>query len=158
MECLCVKCLNFSHIIDALKTIGLNVPWRALLNVLTSICPILVDKEKFGLLSTNNSSKIKIPVQKKSAITFGSIKEVEFTSKSLCVKTKCIMKFENNTREIKHDPNKYLMDVNNVPCDLSVESVILYSDPSCMFRECDMCGVNVLNSQLIAQNHNIQHM
>ena len=125
MECLCVKCLNFSHIIDALKAIGLHIPQRALLNVLASICPILVDKDKFGPLPSNNSSKIEVPVQKKSAITFGSIEEVEFTSKSLNVKTKCITKVENNTREIKHDPNKYLMDVNNAPSDLSVESVVV---------------------------------
>ena len=87
--------------------------------------------------------------------TFGSIKEVEFTSKSLNVKTKHITKVENNTREIKHDPNKYLMNVKNTPSDLSVESFVLNSDPRCMFRECDMCGVNKLNSQFIAQNPNI---
>ena len=124
MKCLCVKCLNFSHIIDALKAISLHVPWSTLLNVLGSICPILVDKEKFGPLPSSNSSKIEIPVQKKSAITFGSIKEVEFTLKSLSIKTKHISKVENNTREIKHDPNKYLMDVNNAPFDLSVELVV----------------------------------
>ena len=50
------------------------------------------------------------------------------------------------------------MDVNNAPSDLSVESVVLYSDPTCMFTECDMCGVNKLNSQLIAQNPKIQQM
>ena len=121
MEYLCVKCLNFSHVIDALKAIGLHVPQRAFLNVLARICPILFDKDKFGPLPSNNYSKIEVPVQKKSAITFESIKEVEFTSKSLNVKTKCITKVENNTREIKHDPNKYLMDVNNTPSDLSVE-------------------------------------
>ena len=68
------------------------------------------------------------------------------------------MKVENNTRKIKHDPNKYLMDVNNASSDLSVESVVLYSDPSCMFGKCDMCGMNKWNSQLIAQNPNIQQM
>ena len=123
MKCLCVKYLNFSHVIDALKAIGLHVPQRALLNVLAIICPILVAKEKFGPLLSNNSSKTEIPVQKKSVITFGSIKEVEFTSKSLNVKTKHITK--NNSREIKHDPNKYLMGGNNASSDLSVESVVL---------------------------------
>ena len=85
MECSCVKCLNFSHIIDALKAIGLHVPQRAILNVLCTICPILVDKDKFGPQHCNNTFKINVPVQKKSAITFGNIEEVEFTSK----KVKC---------------------------------------------------------------------
>ena len=115
MECLCVKCLNFSHIIDALKAISLQVPQRALLNVLASICPILVDKEKIGPLISNNSSKIEIPVQKESAIAFGSIEEVEFTSKSLNVKTKHIMKVLklNAFQKLKITPEKLSMAQTN---------------------------------------------
>ena len=79
MECLCVKCLNFSHVIDALKAIGLHVPQRAILSVLCTICPILLNKHKLGPQHYNDSCKIDVPAERKTAITFGNIEEVKFT-------------------------------------------------------------------------------
>ena len=45
IECLCVKCLNFSLLVDTLRVAGITVRRRAILNVIASICPFLVDKD-----------------------------------------------------------------------------------------------------------------
>ena len=59
---------------------------------------------------------------------------------------------------IKHDPNKFILDVNNAPPDLSVKTIVLNCHSGCMFRECDMCGVKKLNSKFLEQNSDIWHM
>ena len=45
IECLSVKCLNFPLLVDTLRVAGIRVMRRAVLNVITSICPLLVDKD-----------------------------------------------------------------------------------------------------------------
>ena len=46
MECLCVKCLNLSHLIDSPRAACIVVEKRATLNVMASICLFLVNRNE----------------------------------------------------------------------------------------------------------------
>ena len=63
IECLCVKCWNFSLLVDALRVAGITVRRRAVLNVIASICPFLVDKDEvekvLEVLPEENTEKEK---------------------------------------------------------------------------------------------------
>ena len=61
MECLCVKYLNFSLIIDALHALDIVFHQRSILNVLSTVCPFLVHKSDLDELPVN--SPPKTPVQ-----------------------------------------------------------------------------------------------
>ena len=79
IECLCVKCLNFSLLVDALRVAGIIVKRRAILNVIASICPFLVDKDDLDkipeVLPQENTNK-KNP--KTKGIQFGTIDHIEY--------------------------------------------------------------------------------
>ena len=72
MECLCVKCLNFSLIVDALHALDIVVHRRSILNVVSTICPFLVHKHDLEEFPVNSSPRSLVqPFVKPTCITFG---------------------------------------------------------------------------------------
>lgn len=156
MECLCVKCLNATNIMDALKAAGIKLPSRIIINILTSICAFLVDKDEVTPLLTKQEVR-QTPSSNTKKIQFGHFEEVEYTNTSFSVTNRQKIKSVNRSNgvETKHDPNKYLLSARNAPEDLSARAVVLNCNPSCMFRECDVCGVHKLNTELLLENPNL---
>ena len=78
IECLCVECLNFSLLVDALRVAGIAVRRRAILNVIASICPFLVEKDAVDkipkVLPQENTEKKNA---KSTMIQFGAIDHIE---------------------------------------------------------------------------------
>lgn len=79
IECPCVKCLNFSLLVDALRVAGIIVKERAILNVIASICPFLVEKDNLDkipeVLPQENTNK-KNP--KTKGIQFRTSDHIEY--------------------------------------------------------------------------------
>ena len=72
MECLCVKCLNFSLIVDTLHALDIVVHQRSILNVVSTICPFLVHKDDLEEYPVNSSPRSLVqPFVKPTSITFG---------------------------------------------------------------------------------------
>ena len=59
MECLCVKCLNTVHTIEALRAARVVVPQCVVMNILMSVCPFLVDKCAMSCTVHSNSVEDK---------------------------------------------------------------------------------------------------
>ena len=59
VECLCVKCLNTVHTIEALRAAGIIVPQYVVMNILMSVCPFLVDKCTMNCTVHSNSVEDK---------------------------------------------------------------------------------------------------
>ena len=66
--------MNFSLLVDALRVAGITVRRRAILNVIASICPFLVDKDAVDkipeVLPQENTEKKNV---KSTMIQFGAI-------------------------------------------------------------------------------------
>ena len=79
MECLCVKCLNFSLIVDSLHALDIVVHQRSILNVVSTICPFLVHKNDLEELPVNSSlANLVQPSVKPTSIMFGHTEHVKF--------------------------------------------------------------------------------
>ena len=59
MECLCVKCLNTTHTIEALRAAGVVVLQCVVMNILMSVCSFLVDKCAMNCTVHSNSVEDK---------------------------------------------------------------------------------------------------
>ena len=151
MECLCVKCLNFSLIIDALHALDIVVHQRSILNVVSTICPFLVQKSDLDELPVNSPPKTLVqPSIKPTTIQFGHTGLAEFDYDTICINRKGIQDISNiKHAEMKYDPNKFLITESNVPEKISVETVIMNSSPNCIMRNCNQCGVHKLVHKLL---------
>ena len=110
IECLCVKCLNFSLLVDALRVAGITVRRRAVLNVIASICLFLVNKDEvekvLEVLPEDNTEKKNA---KGRTIQFGAIDCIEYEAESFKFLRKSSSTVSNNSgKEYKHNPNKFL--------------------------------------------------
>ena len=157
MGCLCVKCLNFSLIIDALHALDIVVHQRSILNVVSTICPFLVPKSDLDELPVNSPPKTLVqPSVKLTTIQFGHTELAEFHYDTIHIKRKGIQDISNvKHAEMKHDPNKFLVTQSNVPEKISVETVIMNSSPNCIMRNCNQCGVHKLYETLVRDNPDI---
>ena len=151
MECLCVKCLNFSLIIDPLHTLDIVVHQRSILNVVSTICPFLAPKRDLDELPVSSPPKTLVqPSVKLTTIQFGHTELAEFDYDTICINRKGIQDISNiKHAEMKHDPNKFLITQSNVPEKISVESIIMNSFPNCIMRNCNQCGVHKLYETLV---------
>lgn len=153
MECLCVKCLNLSLLIDALNALDIVVQRRSILNVVSSICPFLVNKNDLHDLPQESPQTCLKPAVKKTTIKFGNIEVAEFDYNSIKVNRKTIEGITNAPKpDKKHDPNKFLISGHNVPENISVETVVRNSSPHCIMRNCNQCGVHLLYEQIVRDN------
>ena len=110
IECLCVKCLNFSLLVDVLRVAGITVRRRAILNVIVSICPFLVDKDAVEtipeVLPQENTEKKNT---KSTMIQYGAIDRIEYEVESFKFIRKSSSTVSNDSgEEYKHDPNVFL--------------------------------------------------
>lgn len=155
MECLCVKCLNMSNLIDALKAAGVTVQRRAIQNVIASICPFLVHKK--DIEGDPKPIQQESCQQKTTVIRFGKLEQAEFDKDTLKLGKISNTTITNNVRSDgkKHDPNMFLIGSQNAPQDITVETVVTNSRPECMFRECNNCGVHKLFHKLDKDNPNM---
>ena len=157
IECLCVKCLNFSLLVDALRVAGITVRRRAVLNVIASICPFLVDKDDLEkipeVLPEENTEKKNA---KSRTIQFGAIDHIEYEAESFKFFRKCSSTVSNDSgKEYKHDPNKFLLGFANVPENVPVEILIKNAFTECIFQNCSSCGVHKLFQTLCQMNLDI---
>lgn len=159
MECLCVKCLNISHLIDALRAANVVVERRAILNVIASICPFLMDKDDLQEIPLQSSEYVESNESSTDnhVIHFGKVETIEYDNKFGQIEKKTVSSITNDTTNIekKHDPNKFLVNSNNAPGNISTELVIKNCSPACMFRECDQCGVSLLYEKIQQDNPNL---
>ena len=158
MECLCVKCLNLSHLIDVLRVAHTVMEKRAILNVMASICPILINRneldkplEEIEADSSQNDKLMKDPV-----IHFCNIEQVQLDDKSFKFRKKANSTISNDVKEEskKHHPNKFLLGSQNAPQNLLVKTVVLNCKQACMFRECNKCGFHKLFQKTHEDNEN----
>ena len=157
IECLCVKCLNFSLLVDALRVAGITVRRRAILNVIASICLFLVDKDAVDkipeVLPQENTEKKNA---KSTMIQFGAIDHIEYEAESFKFIRKSSSTVSNNSgKEYKHDPNKFLLGFANVPENLPVEILIRNALIECIFWNCSNCGVHKFFKTLCQMNLDI---
>ena len=159
MECLCVKCLNISHLIDALLAVGVVVDRRAILHVIASICPFHMDKDYFQDIDVQKSEDVdaKKSSTQKHVIQFGKVETIEYDTNSGQIQNTSQSSITNEGTQIekKHDPNKFLLNSNNAPGNISTELVIKNCSPACMFRECDQCGVHLLYQKIHQNNEKL---
>ena len=59
MECMCVKCLNTVHTIEALRAAGVVILQCVVMNILMSVCPFLVGKCAVSCTVHSNSVEDK---------------------------------------------------------------------------------------------------
>ena len=154
MECLCVKCLNFSLIVDALHTLDIVVHQRSILNVVSTICPFLVHKDDLEEYPVNSSPRSLVqPFVKPTSITFGHTELAEFDYEMIKINRKGIEDITNvRQSEVKHHPDKLLITVDNIHEKIPVETVIMNSSPNCIMRNCNQCGVHKLYETIIRDN------
>ena len=156
MECLCMKCLNFAGFIDALISAGVKMERRAVLNVIFSICPFLVNKNEItGTPACIQPSKPHN--EKKAIVSFGTTEEIQFEQHTFnfCNKSKKPISNDNVSSPKKHDPDYYLIGSENAPVDITTETVVLNAARNCMFRECTSCGVHEVFHKLVRDNPNL---
>ena len=107
----CVKCLNLSHLIDALRAAHIVVEKRAILNVIASIFSFMINrneiKEPLEEIEADSSQHNKLT--KDPVIHFGNIEQVEFNEKSFKFRKKVNSTISNDVKEEskKYDPNKF---------------------------------------------------
>ena len=154
MECLCVKCLNFSLIVDALHALDIVVHQRSILNVVSTICPFLVHKDDLEEYPVNSSPRSLVqPFMKPTSITFGHTELAEFDYDTIKINRKGIEDITNvRQSEVKHHPDKLLITVDNIHEKIPVETVIMNSSPNCIMRNCNQCGVHKLYETIIRDN------
>ena len=148
--------MNFSLLVDALRVAGITVRRRAILNVIASICPFLVDKDAVDkipeVLPQENTEKKNA----KSTIQFGAIDHIEYEAESFKFIRKSSSTVSNDSgKEYKHDPNKFLLGFANVPENLPVEILIRNASIECIFQNCSNCGVHKFFETLCQMNLNI---
>ena len=124
MECLCVKCLNLSHLIDALRAEHIVVDKRATLNVMASVCPFLINRNKLKepLEEIEEDSSQNVKLMKDRVIQFGNNEQVEFNEKSFKFGKKANSIICNDVKgeSKKHDANKFF--VGFLKCSLKLLS------------------------------------
>ena len=157
MECLCVKCLNFSLIIDALSALDITVHRRSILNVVASICPFLVHKSDLDEFPEKSSpASLVQPSVKATSIKFGHTELAEFDYETIKINRKGLQDISNVKQpEIKHDPDKFLITERNVPEKIRTETVIINSSPNCIMRNCNQCGIHKLYETIVRDNPHI---
>ena len=157
MKCLCVKCLNTVHTIEALRAAGVVVPQHVVMNILMSVCPFLVDKCAMSCTVHSNSVEDKKQTSPKNTrIQFCHVEQAEYTNNSLnVISRKKVIVTNNEPNEKKHDPNKLLLGYENAPEDLSSDIVNNNCNTARIFRECDTCGLHKVYEQILLQNPNI---
>ena len=157
MECLCVKCLNTVHTIEALRAAGVIVPQRVVMNILMSVCPFLVDKCAMNCTVHSNSVEDKKQTAPKNThIQFCHVEQAQYTNNNLnVINRKKVIVTNNEPKEKKHDPNKLLLGYENAPEDLSSDIVINNCNTAYIFRECNTCGLHKVYEHILLQNPNV---
>ena len=161
MECLCVKCLNFAHFVEAIRSAGVQIDRRGLFSIISSVCPFLVHKDDIS----SAPKPLKAPVQtspdedenvKKPVVQFGNLEKVFFDKTSLKsyrnVKTRISNDVSPTATPKKHDPNYYLISADNAPSDITTEVFVRNAKPACIFRDCSDCGVKSLFNKMAKDN------
>ena len=110
--------MNFSLLVDALRVAGITVRRRAVLNVIASIFPFLVDKDEvekaLEVLPEENTEKKNA---KSRTIQFGAIAHIEYEAESFKFLRKSSSTVSNDSRkEYKHNPNKFLIQIRFCKC------------------------------------------
>ena len=85
----------------------------------------------------------KQTVPKHTQIQFCDVEQAEYTDNSIKeICRKKVIVTNNEPKEKKHDPNKFLLGYENAPEDLSSDIVVNNCNTACIFRECDICGLH----------------
>ena len=155
MECLCVKCLNCSLLIDALVAAGVFVQNRSIMNIIPTICPFLVKREelqKVGCDIHSEMPEVNKPL-KQTSIKFCTVEEVQFDETSLKYSSKSTRNISNDVLKHKKDTRgMVIVCTENAPENLPVQTVVTNANSTCMFRECNNCGISKLFAKIHSDN------